>query len=116
MTARYAHRQYEPDLVTKHDLTELRKETKADLADFRKETKADLADFRREIKADFAELRRETKEAMQQIESRHQANFVELKVTLEKAITKAESSKHWAIGLIFTVAIAAVGFILTSGI
>ena len=55
------------------------------------------------------------KEAMQQMENRHQANFTELKSSLEKSIAKAESLRRWVVGLVITVAVAVIGFILTNG-
>ena len=51
----------------------------------------------------------------QQREAKYQTNFTELKITLEKSMAKAESSKRWAIGLVITVALAFIGFILTEG-
>ena len=67
------------------------------------------------------------KEAMQQMEHRHQVNiqqmehrhqesFAELKSYIEKIISKAESSRRWSIGLVITISVAIIGFILTNGL
>ena len=53
------------------------------------------------------------KEALQQMEARHQANFSELKSSLEKVVSKAESSRRWAIGTVITIAIAVIGSLVT---
>ena len=53
------------------------------------------------------------KELMQQMESRHQANFARLEASLDKIESKAESSRRWAIGIVVTIAIAVIGFMMT---
>ena len=63
----------------------------------------------------FKEALRDNKEAMQQMENRHQANFTELKASLQKTIAKTESSRRWAIGAFITIAVAVIGFLLTNG-
>ena len=55
------------------------------------------------------------KDAMQQMENRHQTNFTELKATLDMSIAKAESSRRWVAGLVITVALTIIGFVLTNG-
>ena len=73
------------------------------------ETRIDYVESRLdETIKDFKEAIKDNKQAMQQMEK-------ELKATLEKSINKAESSRRWAIGSVFTVAIAVIGFILTNG-
>ena len=62
---------------------------------------------------DLKEAIRDSKEAMQQMENRHQLSFMELKNSLEKVVSKAESSRRWAIGTLVTIAIAVIGFMLT---
>ena len=62
----------------------------------------------KEAVADLKEAIRDNKQAMQQMEN-------ELKATLKESITKAESSKRWAVTLVITVAIAVIGFILING-
>ena len=56
------------------------------------------------------------KEAMLRMESRHQANFAELKISLEKAIAKAESSRNWVVGPVITVALTIIGIMLANGL
>ena len=58
---------------------------------------------------------RDNREAMHQMENRHQANFTELRASLERSIAKAESSRRWTIGSVITVALAIIGFIITNG-
>ena len=62
-----------------------------------------------ETRVDYVESRldeaiRDNKEAIQQLKS-----------SLDIFIAKSESSKRWSIGLVITVAIAIIGFILANG-
>ena len=53
------------------------------------------------------------KEAMLQMENRHQASHAELKSSLEKFVSKAESSRRWAIGTAVTIALAVIGSLVS---
>ena len=66
--------------------------------------------------ANFQQMEARHQANFQQMEARHQANFTELKGSLDKSIAKAETSKNWVIGLVITVAIAVIGFILMNGV
>ena len=80
----------------------------------------------KDFKEAMQQMESRHKEGMQQMESRHKEGMADIKEAmadtkamvkenkeaLEKAISKAESSKNWVIGLVITVAIAFVGFIL----
>ena len=82
-----------------------------------------------ESRRDLKEAIRDYKEAMQQMESRHKESVADIKemvrdnkASLEKVVSKAESSRRWAIGTVVTIAVAvigflaaAVGFLLTNG-
>ena len=52
----------------------------------------------------FKEAIRDNKEAIQQLKS-----------SFDVFMAKAESSRRWSIGLVITVAMAVIGFILTNG-
>ena len=54
---------------------------------------------------DNKEAIRENKEALQQ--------FIN---SFDKFINKVESSRRWSIGMVITIAIALIGFIITNGI
>ena len=78
------------------------------------ETRVDYVESRLdEAISSLKEAVRDNKEAMQQMENRHQASFAELKSSLEKIVSKAESSRRWAIGTVITIAVAVIGFMLT---
>ena len=68
-----------------------------------------IKDFREAMQKSDKDFR----EFMQQMENRHQVNFAELKNSLEKIESKAESSRRWSIGIIVTIAVAVIGFMLT---
>ena len=61
----------------------------------------------------YEESRKEFKEAMLQMENRHQASFSKLETSLDKVVTKAESSRRWAIGTVISIAIAVIGSLVT---
>ena len=94
------------------DLKESINETRKDLKESRKDFKESML----QMESRHNEAIKDNKEAMLQIENRHQANFTDLKASLDRFVAKTESSRRWSIGLIITIAIAAIGYILTNGI
>ena len=86
--------------------------------------KDSINESRKELRESLNESRKEFKEAMQQMESRHQANFQQmearhqanfsrLETSLDKIVTKAESSRRWSIGIVVSIAIAVIGALVT---
>ena len=57
---------------------------------------------------DLKEAIRDNKEALQQLKS-------SFETSLAKTEAKAESSRRWSIGLVVTVALATISFMLTNG-
>ena len=69
------------------------------------ETRVDYVESRLdEAISSLKEAIRDNKEAIQQLKS-----------SFDIFIAKAESSRRWSIGLIITVSLAVIGFILTNG-
>ena len=63
----------------------------------------------------YQQMENRHQESFRQMENRHQESFAELKSYIEKIISKAESSRRWSIGLVITISVAIIGFILTNG-
>ena len=60
------------------------------------------------------------KETMQQMELRHKESIADIKemvrdnkASLEKVVAKAESSRRWSIGIVVTIAITVIGFMIS---
>ena len=92
-----------------HNFKEAMQKSESGLKEMMQKSESGLKEMMAEIK----ETVRDNKEAMRQIEIRGQANYTELKASLEKMVEKAESSRRWAIGIVVTVAIAVIGSLIT---
>ena len=88
------------------------KEAVSDLKEAIKDNREDLKEAIKDNKEDLKEAIKDNKEAMRQMEARHQANFAELKNSLEKVVDKAESSRRWAVGTVITITVAVISFLL----
>ena len=79
-----------------------------------------LKEAMKEIKESLAKSEVDRKEEMRQMDLRRKEEIAELKVevrdnkvALEKIVARAESSRRWSIGIVVSIAIAVIGFMLT---
>ena len=61
------------------------------------------------------------KESMQQMESRHKESIADIKemvrdnkISLERIVAKTESSRRWSIGIVISIAVAVIGFLIAA--
>jgi len=89
----------------KADMASLQAEVKSDMASLRDEVKSDMASLRDEVKANMASLRNEMKTDMASFSN-------EMKSTMDSLRKEIMGFLLWGFGLLFTVMLILVGFIL----
>ena len=67
----------------------------------------------KEIKESLSKSEIDRKEEMKQMDLRRREENAELKEAMEKIVARAESSRRWSIGIVVSIAIAVIGFMLT---
>ena len=66
----------------------------------------------KEIKESLAKSEIDRKEEMKKMDLRRKEENADFKDALEKVVARAESSRRWSIGIVISIAIAVIGFML----